>query len=180
MKNKRNAALLLLLTLFSGAAEAETRYISDVLYVPLRSGQSAEHRVVHTGLKSGVAVEVLDQSEDGGWFSVKTNEGAEGWIQARYLVKQPVARQRIQEVNRQLEGLKVSGGSQVKKLLDLQEKTKQLQLDKSSLEKSNSALSGELSHIKKISVNTIRIDKANHELIKKNQLMEVIMLGDYN
>lgn len=173
MKNKLNAAILLLLTILASAAEAEMRYISDVLYVPLRSGQTVEHRIVHRGLKSGTEVEIIDQSEDETWLHVKTNSGTEGWIQTQYLLTQPIARHRITQVNQQLEQLKNSGGDQVRKLVELQNETSQLRKEKKSLEKSTTKLSSELAHIKKVSANAIRIDQANNELIKKNQLMEV-------
>ncbi|PCI46115.1 MAG: hypothetical protein COB51_07870 [Moraxellaceae bacterium] len=173
MKNKLNAAILLLITLLASAAEAEMRYISDVLYVPLRSGQTVEHRIVHRGLKSGTEVEIIDQNEDETWLHVKTNSGTEGWIQTQYLLIQPIARHRIAKVNQQLEQLKNSGGDQVKKLIELQDETSQLRKEKKSLEKSTAKLSGELTHIKKVSANAIRMDQANNELIKKNQLMEV-------
>ncbi|MBV1885121.1 MAG: TIGR04211 family SH3 domain-containing protein [Gammaproteobacteria bacterium] len=149
------------------------RYISDVLYVPLRSGQTVEHRIVHRGLKSGTEVEIIDQSEDETWLHVKTNSGTEGWIQTQYLLTQPIARHRITQVNQQLEQLKNSGGDQVRKLVELQNETSQLSKEKKSLEKSTTKLSSELAHIKKVSANAIRIDQANNELIKKNQLMEV-------
>lgn len=173
MKIKLPLAFFLLFPLLANAVEAEVRYISDILYVPLRSGQTIEHRIVHRGLKSGTEVEVLAQNEDETWLHVKTKSGIEGWIQTQYLVNQPIARHRITELNQKLEQLKNSGGDQVKQLVELQDETKQLRKEKSSLEKSVSSLSTELAHIKEVSSNAIRIDQANNELIKKNQLMEV-------
>jgi len=173
VKIKLNVALVLLLTILTHAAEAEMRYVSDVLYVPLRSGQTIEHRIVHRGLKSGTEVEIMDQNEDASWLNVKTRSGIEGWIQTQYLLNQPIARHRIIEINQKLDQLKSSGGDQVKKLVELQEETNKLRREKKSLDKSNSTLSRELTHIKKVSANAIRIDEANNELIKKNQLMEI-------
>ena len=39
---------------------AETVYIRDTLYVPLRGGQSSEHRILHKGIPSGTELELLE------------------------------------------------------------------------------------------------------------------------
>ena len=44
---------------FSSQASADTVYVRDTLYVPLRGGQSQEHRILHRGLRSGSVSRVL-------------------------------------------------------------------------------------------------------------------------
>ena len=71
--------LLLLTLLFSATSAAhDIRYISDKQYVPLRSGASNEHRIVHRGLPSGTKLVVSSTSSDGLWSEITTQGGQKG------------------------------------------------------------------------------------------------------
>ena len=54
--------LLLMLGLLANSVMAEIRYISDVLYVPLRSGQGDDYRILHRGLPSSTEVIVIEEN----------------------------------------------------------------------------------------------------------------------
>ncbi len=86
-------------------AGAETRYISDVLYVPLRSGPSSEHRIIHWGLESGTALEVLGVDEDARFTQIRTRNGTEGWVPTQYLSAEPIARDVLVEAQAEIERL---------------------------------------------------------------------------
>ena len=62
-------------------------YIRDTLYVPLREGESSEHRIIHRGIKSGTALERLKINEQTGYTRVQTGKGLEGWLLTQYLVE---------------------------------------------------------------------------------------------
>lgn len=53
-------------------ASAATVYISDELTVPLRSGPSGGHRIIHRGLPSGTQMEILDVNEEAGFTRIRT------------------------------------------------------------------------------------------------------------
>ena len=104
--------LLLTQTAAINAAE-ETRYISDVFYVPLHSGNSAKHRIVHRGLKTGTRLTLLETDDNAGFSRVITANGTEGWIQNQFLSSSPIARLRLadaqnkqQQLQNQLSTLK--------------------------------------------------------------------------
>ena len=61
-----HAGILVLAVLAGGAATAKDVYIRDTLYVPLRGGQSTEHRILHRGLRSEEKAEVADAARRGG------------------------------------------------------------------------------------------------------------------
>ncbi|HBT83565.1 MAG TPA: TIGR04211 family SH3 domain-containing protein [Desulfuromonas sp.] len=65
------------------AAAAETRYVTDMLFVSLRQGP-ADNAPALTTLQSGNSVEVL--ADQGRFLKVKTPSGAEGYILKQYLV----------------------------------------------------------------------------------------------
>ena len=87
------------------SAAAETRYISDLRHVPLRSGPSGEHRIIHWGLPSGTTLEVLEEDESAQFTRVRTDNGTEGWVPTQYLVDEPIARAALAEAQAEIERL---------------------------------------------------------------------------
>ena len=69
-----------------GTVNAEVVYVRDVIYVPLREGQSSEDRVLHNGLRSGTRLERLTKNTETGNSLVRTKNGMEGWIPNQYLI----------------------------------------------------------------------------------------------
>ena len=76
-----HAVALILLLATTAELVAETVYIKDTLYVPLRGGQSQGHRILHRGLKSGLKLERLETNDETGYSKVRTEAGLEGWLQ---------------------------------------------------------------------------------------------------
>ena len=67
---------------FSGIVYAETMYVTDVLRLTLRTGQSTEHKIIAV-IESGQQVEMLESGEE--WSNVRLSNGKEGWVLSRYL-----------------------------------------------------------------------------------------------
>ncbi|UCE56287.1 MAG: TIGR04211 family SH3 domain-containing protein [Desulfobacterales bacterium] len=67
---------------FSGIVYAETMYVTDVLRLTLRTGQSTDYKIIAV-IESGQEVEVLQPGEE--WSSVRLSNGKEGWVLTRYL-----------------------------------------------------------------------------------------------
>ena len=68
--------LLLLFLVYSAAGVAQDiRYVSDKQYVPLRSGGSNDHRIIHRGIPSGTRLTVSRTSSDGEWAEVTSSSG---------------------------------------------------------------------------------------------------------
>ena len=93
---------LLTISPFSFADEA---YIRDTLYVPLRGGESSEHRIIHRGIKSGTPLERLETNEQTGYTRVRTGKGLEGWLLTQYLVDEPIASTQLGIVKSELQSL---------------------------------------------------------------------------
>ncbi len=71
-----------------GAVAAESAYIVDVIRVSVRSGPAADQKPVGL-VESGNAVEVLKPGEE--WSLIRMANGAEGYVQSRYLTQaQPI------------------------------------------------------------------------------------------
>src|SRR5690606_39221892 len=96
------SAALVCLSLIATTAFGQTRYISDNIPVTLRTGASLEHRILRN-LSAGVRVEVIGVDEPNGYSQIRvSDDGTEGWVLTRYLQSEPVARERLAIVERNL------------------------------------------------------------------------------
>ena len=81
---------------------ANTVYISDELTVPLRSGPSGQHRIVHAGIPSGTQLTIIGEDADAGFTQIRTQRGTEAWVRTQYLVTEPVASLRLAAAQREV------------------------------------------------------------------------------
>lgn len=97
----------LMCLVFSAASVAETLYIRDTLYLPLRAEPIDDSELIRKGLKSGTPLESLGALTDNGyrWVRFEEDNGnlVEGYIQDQYLVNQPIARTQLETLTASLE-----------------------------------------------------------------------------
>jgi SH3 domain protein len=143
---------------FCVSAPAATMYVSDQFTVPLRRGPSNSHRILHAGLPSGTALEVVGEDAAAGFTQVRMANGTEGWIPTQYLSAQPVARaqlaaadRRVATLETQLKSLRQSDG----RANDLAKQTEKLQV--------------ELAEVRRISATSIANYEENKQLKASNE-----------
>lgn len=78
-------------------ASAESAWVSDEFRVPMRSGPSRQHRVIHRGIPSGTELVILEVDAEAGFTLARTINGTEGWLPNQYVANEPVAKIRIVE-----------------------------------------------------------------------------------
>ncbi len=88
--------LLLILSLFATAIQAETMFISDNLKITLRSGPSTGNKILAV-LQSGQTVEVVNPGDE--WSQVTMADGKEGWVLSRYLTPNPTHNLRLERLD---------------------------------------------------------------------------------
>ena len=160
------AITFLVLLLGSKGLLAETVYVRDTLYVPLRDGQSVESRLIHRGLKSGVRLERLEINDESGYSKVRTENGLEGWLQSQYLVADPIAEEQLKRVIVEMNDLKAEHQQTLLRLQDLIELKDVTSTKISTLQATQRRLTEELANIKSLASNTISVDKENTRLLK--------------
>lgn len=172
MKSLLIALVLIASSLNITIAHAEVRYVTDQMWLQLRSGPSSGHRIIQT-LKTGTPLTIVEEDKDKGYARVTTSRGKEGWVLIRYLVKTPVARVRLTKVEEKL--AKVSAElKQTKALLaESSNNLETLQTEKSALEQTFSSASKELDQIKTLSANAIELDAKSKKLTMRNQELEI-------
>jgi SH3 domain protein len=92
------------------SVSADTVYIHDMLYVPLRAKPESEANAVTKSLASGTALELLVRAENSDFVMVRyrdsNGESTEGYIHQQYLTKTPVAAARFEAMNEENQALK--------------------------------------------------------------------------
>ncbi|MFW5825072.1 MAG: TIGR04211 family SH3 domain-containing protein [Marinobacter sp.] len=163
---------LVLLMMASGLAHARTVYIDDTLYAPVRSGQGNQYRILHSGLRSGTAVELLDQSEDSGYSRIRTRDGIEGWVPTRYLTNQPIARDRLEAAKKELEQTQATLKEVQDEMDQVSGERDDLSAIKRELEQRVEELSKELEDIRTVSADALNLDRSNRELRQDNEKLK--------
>ena len=87
------------------AAQAQTVWVDDQLYLPVRSGAGSQYRIIENAVPSGTPLEVIETS-DTGYTRVRTAKGNDGWVSSQYISNTPIAADRLKTVSRQLEQAK--------------------------------------------------------------------------
>ncbi len=169
MTLKNIAKLVLALGLLSSTTvEAETNYVSDSLTVPLRSGPSNAHRILHRGLPSGTRLEVIGRDEESGFTQVRTDRDTEGWVPTQYLVTQPIARDQLISARARIGELENAVAQQHGELADLIEGKGATDEANASLNRQVQNAQQELDEIKRISKGAIDEHATNQRLTDLN------------
>lgn len=164
-------SLMIGLTFTSLAAHAvEKRYVTDKLYIQLRSGPSNEYRILKV-VQSGEHLIYI--GEEGDFTQVKTSKGIEGYVRTQYLVNEPVSKEKLILANRELDNIKAeltTARQQVKELSQELETTKSERADAS---RSSNELERELERIRNISENAVALDEKARNLTRAKQDLEL-------
>ena len=172
---KKLLALLALSFLSLSAFAVEVRYVTDTLFLQLRSGPSIEYRILKA-IPRGEHLIVLeaDESEKGeGYTKVRTDKGLEGYVLTRFLENEPVAKEKLILLQRDFDKLKAELDTTRQQRNELKAETEKLKSERSGLSSNNSNLESELEHIKKISASALELDKKYKELVNKNHELNI-------
>ncbi len=164
--------LLLTLVTVTSYAAVEKRYVSDKLWLQLRSGPGNDFRILKA-LPSGEHLIFGEQTEDKNYTKVTTDKGVEGWVLTRFLEDEPVAKEKLILSQRELVKVKAELDTLKQQTNALSEEKSSLSGDHSSLTREKKALEKELNRIKEISANALQLDSKNTKLTKRNQELEI-------
>jgi SH3 domain protein len=168
----RFVLLLVGLWVFASGAMAQTVYISDVFFVPVRSGAGSQYRIVHQGIRSGTQMTLLGESSDGEWVNIRTEGGLEGWIPTQYLLREQPARMQLTAAQTKL-------AAATKRVEDLEAELKKLRAEHNSLAqtatsqaKESEQYAEELRKIRALSADSINLNQRYQDLLAKHDLVQ--------
>jgi SH3 domain protein len=167
MKKLTLATLISFATLsagFSSASYAEDRYVTDVIYIPLRSDKDNQATIIKNGLATGTRLKLIREEEDGyknKWSQVVTSEGIEGWMRSQNLIAEPTAAMKLAALT--------SGPSD---MVELQKQNILLKNELDSVKATYQSLSKEMEEIKKSPTSDINMEQENQNMHRENQMLQ--------
>ena len=164
--------LAILATASVGATAQDVQYITDTLYVPVRSGKGTEYRIVHRGLPSGTRVQVQEEDSDSGYSRIVTAGGTEGWVLTRYLMDTPAAAQRLETLQQRYDAITGDESSLRAQLAEARSAIAEKDAEASDLQRALAETRQELKDVKRISANALTLDNANRRLAQETQVMQ--------
>lgn len=97
------ALLGILICLCAQSALAETRYVSDNIYIFMHGGPGTQYKILGS-VKAGEALEV--KGGQAGFTQVVDERGREGWIKSDELQSEPSLKVRVPQLEQELQTLK--------------------------------------------------------------------------
>jgi SH3 domain protein len=150
----------------SGVAAAAPVYVSDILYITLRTGQGDEFKILKT-LKSGTKMELIEKSDDK-YAKVRMEDGTEGYVQHRFLLEEPTAELKLASALDKVERLTRENSQLKEKYNKTRSELKDTQKERNKLEKTSSKLAKEQKELESVAAKPIQLDRENKELRTRN------------
>lgn len=163
------------LALLAGELAAQERYVSDVLYVPLRSGMGNEYRIVHSGLRSGTRLELVRQGEtDNGesWSLVRTSEGEEGWLRSQFLLDEPTAALQLEQAQQRAQRATEQSRELEEQLASARDRTETLESELEQERQAHSELQQEHQQLQEVSSNAVELQEQHKALSERYQMLQ--------
>ncbi|MDB2380863.1 TIGR04211 family SH3 domain-containing protein [Luminiphilus sp.] len=149
------------------AETSETRYVTDLIFTPVRTGPGGDYRIINKGLPSGTEVAYYGLTEDGVWAEIETKGGTRGYLRAQYLQANAPRGSQVNALEATLAG-EVERAAQLQR--DLDEAMEQLTSTGSSMSTAARELEQTreaLAEVKRVSANAIQLDQMTKSLTGK-------------
>lgn len=146
------------------------QYVSDHLIITMRSGQGSQYQILKT-LPSGTRLEVLETS-DTGYTKVRIADGQEGWVLTRYLIEEPIAKEKLAAAENKLQRLREQNNALKEELANLKNSSADLEAERSALLSQAESAKADLERLNKVAAQPIVLDKQNRDLKQQNVSLE--------
>jgi SH3 domain protein len=156
----------------SGVVWAETMYVTDVLRLTLRTGQSTEHKIIAV-IESGQEVEILESGEE--WSSVRLTDGKEGWVLTRYLTPRETYNVKLKRLEDKHKNLRAQAASLLEENTKLNSENKKLKAASGQNEKALNRIQSDFESLKSESAEFIKL-KTKYQKSTKRQRRRASLL----
>jgi len=156
-------SIAIVLMLLATSAHAQTRYVSDRMVVELRRGPSTEYLILRN-LEAGTAVQVLEDA-GAGYSRVRVqDQGTEGFILTRFLIPEPIARDKLAAAERGLAASKTRATELEQQVSALTAELGGTKKDLAQTRSSHDQTSKDLTDLRKSAANVVEIRDQNEGL----------------
>jgi len=149
-------------------AYGETKYVTDVFDVMVRTGPDITHKIIAMP-KSGTQIEILeipDEQEDKQWAKVRLPNGKEGWILLQFLIPGPPKKELIARLQKENTNLSQKAEILVQENRRLKEEQKEVKNALTSQTKRANTLEQSYKKLKSESKDFLAL-KSSHENASK-------------
>ena len=143
------------------SASGSTRYITDSIEIPLRSGASHKHRIKRM-MPSGTEVKILEVDPTG-WAKI-LYKGSEGWLPANLLENQPVAKDRLAVQIQKTSSVEAKFNDLKLELSTLQTRFDETSTELKNIKQEKFETTQELNRLKEVSSNAVQLDEQNQAM----------------
>lgn len=150
----------------SGVAAAAPVYVSDVLYITLRTGQGDEFKILKT-LKSGTKLELIEKADDK-YAKVRMIDGTEGYVQHRFLIDEPTADIMLASAQAKIESLTRENSQLKEKYQKTRSELRDTEKERKRLDKVSSKLEKDQKEMATVAAKPLQLDRENKELRTQN------------
>ena len=150
--------------------QEKTVYVIDEFFVPLRETPCSRCTIVHRGIKTGSKMRLLEVVD--GWGHVITSRGIEGWMEAQYLIDEPIARIKLGQQQRELAALKKRNSELDSDFQALRAESKALRDQLDSSLGDTETVTRELAEVRAISSDALALNQQNEQLVKNNHMLQ--------
>lgn len=158
------------------AAEPETgytNYVTDSIEIPFRSQPGYKYKILRM-LRSGSKVTVIDVNDEG-WAKLLYHykgEDIEGWMPSILLQTQPVAREKVADLEKKIAQVEKQFNQIKIEKQTLQNRYEETDSELKSAKQNNYELEKELEEIRALSGNAIQLNEDNRQMAQQIQKLE--------
>ena len=149
----------------------DIEYVSDQLIITMRTGQGSQYQILKT-LPSGTRLEVLETNDETGYSKVRVADGLEGWVLSRFLVAEPIAKEKLAAAQNKLQRLLEKNNALKEELANLNKSYSELETERNALLSQTESANTELERLSQVAAQPILLDKQNRELKQQNVSLE--------
>lgn len=153
-----------LLSLASTSVYALDRYVSDVIYIPVRSDKNPQAPVLQQGVPSGTKLNFIREetgTDNNLWSLVITPSGTEGWVRSQNITDKPTAAMQLAAMpasSRDMASIQAENVQLKEQLTKLQEEHQQLLTDTEDM--------------RQAATTALNLEEEHQSLLKENQLLQ--------
>ncbi|HSC67619.1 MAG TPA: TIGR04211 family SH3 domain-containing protein [Cellvibrio sp.] len=150
--------------LLSAPGIAADKYVSDVIYIPVRSDKAPQANILQQGVASGTKLNFIREeigSDNNPWSLVVTPDGTEGWVRSQNLTDKPTAALQL-----------AAFSNSSRDLLTLQTENTQLKSQLEKIQQEHQQLLADTEDMRQAATTALNLEEEHQRMLKENQLLQ--------
>lgn len=155
---------LIATSFFSTHTLAAEKYVSDMIYIPVRSDKNPQAEILQQGVPSGTKLQVIREetgTDNNSWTLVQTPEGIEGWVRSQNLSDKPTAAMQLANL---------SSGSRDQ--LAMQAENTQLKEQLEKLQAEHQQLLTDTEDMRQAATTAVNLEEDNQRIHREFQILQ--------